>query len=126
MAKHRACRLAESIKAEVSKIIREDIKDPRLGFVTVTDVEVADDLRYAKIFVSIMGKEEDIKSSLDVLVRAAGYIRSELGKSIRLRYVPEISFKYDQSIEHGAHISKLLKEVGAKGDQTDSEDSEDE
>lgn len=125
MVKHRAFRLAESIKEEVSKIIREDIKDPRLGFVTVTDVEVADDLRYAKVFVSILGKEEDIKSNMDVLTRASGFVRSELGKIIRLRYVPEITFKYDQSIEHGAHISKLLREVGVKGDPSDTEENND-
>lgn len=124
MSKHRAFRLAESIKAEVSKIIRENIKDPRLGFVTVTDAEVADDLRHAKIFVSVMGNEEEIKISMDVLNKAAGYIRSELSKIISLRYFPEISFKYDQSIEHGAHISKLLSEVGVKGDSTDGDDTE--
>lgn len=121
MAKHRAPRLAESIKEEVSKMIREDIKDPRLGFVTVTDVEVAEDLRHAKVFVSILGKEEDVKSSMDVLTRASGFVRTELGKAIRLRHVPEISFRYDKSIEHGAHISKLLREVGMKGDSSDAE-----
>lgn len=125
MVKHRASRLAESIKEEVSKMIREDVKDPRLGFATVTDVEVADDLRHAKVFVSILGKEEEIKSSMDVLTRASGFIRSELGKNIRLRYVPEISFKYDESIVHGAHISKLLREVGVKSDSTDAEEDDD-
>ncbi|AFV03096.1 MAG: 30S ribosome-binding factor RbfA [Dehalobacter sp. 4CP] len=124
MAKHRAFRLAESIKAEVAQMIREDIKDPRLGFVTVTDVEVADDLRHAKIFVSVLGTEEEMKSSLDVLNKASGYLRSELGKIISLRYFPEITFKYDQSIEHGAHISKLLREVGAKGESSDGQDDE--
>lgn len=125
MVKHRASRLAESIKEEVSKMIREDVKDPRLGFVTVTDVEVAEDLRHAKVFVSILGKEEEIKSSMDVLTRASGFVRTELGKNIRLRYVPEISFRYDKSIEHGAHISKLLREVGAKGDSADAEENND-
>lgn len=125
MAKHRAFRLAESIKIEVSQIIRENIKDPRLGFVTVTDVEVADDLRYAKIFVSIMGKEDEVKTSMDVLNRASGFIRSEIGKILRIRYVPEITFKYDQSIEHGAHISKLLREVGMEGDSGDAEKDQD-
>jgi len=123
MVKHRAFRLAESIKEEVSKIIREDMKDPRLGFVTVTDVEVAEDLRYAKVFVSILGKEEDVKNGMEVLSGASGYIRSELGKTLTLRYVPEISFKYDHSIEHGAHISKLLREVGVKGDPSDTEEN---
>ena len=126
MVKHRAFRLAESIKVEVSKIIRDNIKDPRLGFVTVTDVEVADDLRYAKVFVSIMGKdEEDVKNNMELLNKASGYVRSELGKVIRLRYVPDISFKYDQSIENGAHISKLLREVGVKGDSSNAEENND-
>ena len=125
MSKHRAFRLAESIKIEVSRIIREEIKDPRLGFVTVSDVEVADDLRYARIYVSILGKEDEIKNSMDVLTRASGYVRSEIGKIVRLRYVPEIAFKYDHSIEHGAHISKLLREVGVKGDPSDAEENDD-
>lgn len=123
MAKHRAFRLAESIKIEVSRIIREDIKDPRLGFVTVTDVEVTDDLRYAKVFVSIMGNETEVKEGMEVLARASGYVRSEIGKILSIRYVPEVSFKYDHSIEHGAHISKLLREVGAKGEPDAEEDN---
>ncbi|MGI6449811.1 MAG: 30S ribosome-binding factor RbfA [Desulfitobacteriia bacterium] len=123
MAKHRPFRLAEAIKVEVSKIIHEDLKDPRLGFVTVTAVEVSEDLRYAKVFVSIMGQEPDVKNSMEVLTRASGYFRSELGKILRLRYTPEISFKYDQSIEHGAHISKLLREVSVKGDSSDGEEN---
>lgn len=122
MAKHRAFRLAESIKLEVSRIIREDIKDPRLGFVTVTDVEVTDDLRYAKVFVSIMGTEAEVKEGMEILTKASGYMRGELGKILRIRYVPEVSFKYDHSIEHGAHISKLLREVGIKGD-SDAEEN---
>ena len=128
MSKHRAFRLAEIIKTEVSKLIMEEIKDPRLGFVTVTDVEVADDLRYAKIYVSVMGDEEDIKNSMDVLNRASGYIRGEIGKVVRLRYVPEISFKYDKSIEHGAHISRLLREIQTeqtKGGPGSGEQNED-
>lgn len=123
VAKRRPFRLAESIKEEVSKIIREDMKDPRLGFVTVTDVEVSEDLRHAKIFVSILGEEENVKSGMEVLSGASGYIRSELGKTLTLRFIPEIVFKYDHSIEHGAHISKLLREVGVKGDPSDTEDN---
>lgn len=119
MGKHRSVRLAETIKEEVARIILEEIKDPRIGFITLTDVEVAEDLRYAKLYVSIMGNEETVKNSLEALDRASGFIRSELGKAVRLRYVPEISFKYDQSIEQGAHISKLLREVGLKGDSAD-------
>jgi len=124
VSKHRAFRLAETIKIEVSKLILEGIKDPRLGFVTITDVEVTDDLRSAKIFVSIMGSEEDVKNSMDVLNRASGYIRGEIGKIVRLRYVPEISFKYDRSIEHGAYISQLLREMETRGGSGSGEQNE--
>jgi len=126
MAKHRAFRLAETVKEEVSRIIREDLKDPRIGFVTVTSVEVADDLRYARVYVSIMGNEEETKVTLDVLQKAAGYVRSELGKVLRIRYSPEVVFKYDQSIKHGAHISKLLHDVGANSNNDGSGESNDE
>lgn len=111
MTKHRANRLAETLKEEISQMIREDIKDPRIGFVTVTAVDVADDLGHAKVYVSVLGSAEQAKESLDILNRAAGYMRGEVGKRIRLRHVPEIVFKYDPSIEQGAHIAKLLRDV---------------
>ena len=112
MAKHRANRLAEALKEEISQMIREELKDPRLGFITVTDVEVAEDLGHAKVYVSVLGSTQEIKDSLDALNRAAGFVRTEIGKRIRLRHVPEIVFKYDASIEKGAHIAKLLRDVG--------------
>ena len=123
MTKHRANRLAEAIKMEISQMIREDLKDPRIGFVTVTGVDVADDLGHAKVYVSILGNEEVKKASFAALKSAQGHVRTELGKRIRLRHVPEIVFKDDPSIEHGAHISKLLHEVGVV-DQRNSEDED--
>ncbi|MHB1407663.1 MAG: 30S ribosome-binding factor RbfA [Desulfitobacteriaceae bacterium] len=120
MAKHRANRLAATLKEEISQMIREDLKDPRLGFITVTDVEVADDLGHAKVFVSVLGDAQQSKDSLDTLNRAAGFVRSEIGKRIRLRHVPEIVFKYDTSLEKGAHIAKLLREVEAPADRNDA------
>lgn len=116
MTKHRANRLGETIKEEISQMIREDLKDPRIGFVTVTDVEVADDLGHAKVYVSVLGNEHQVKESLEGLKRAAGYVRTEIGKRIRLRHVPEIVFKYDHSIENGAHIAKLLRDAGIESD----------
>lgn len=122
MSKRRAFRLGETIKEEVARIIREDLKDPRIGgFVTVTGVEVSEDLRTSKIYVSILGSAEEVKSSMEALNNATGYIRSEIGKIVHIRHVPEIAFKYDKSIEHGAHISKLLKDMGSKGDSADGE-----
>lgn len=113
MTKHRPSRLAETLKEEISQLIRMELKDPRLGFVTLTSVDVAGDLTHAKVYVSVLGTEEERKASLDVLNRAVGFIRTEIGKRIRLRYVPTIVFIYDPSIRRGAHIAKLLKDVGA-------------
>ncbi|MGE4273611.1 MAG: 30S ribosome-binding factor RbfA [Desulfitobacterium sp.] len=111
MAKHRSSRLAETLKHEISQLIREDLKDPRIGFVTVTSVDVADDLGSAKVYVSVLGDSQAAKDSMDALKSAAGFVRSEIGKRVRLRYAPEIVFKYDTSIEHGAHIAQLLRGV---------------
>lgn len=111
MTSHRANRVAEEIKREVTQMLRHEIKDPRVGFVTVTDVEVTPDIRYAKVFISIYGDEESKKQSIKVLENAKGLVRSELGKRMRLRYTPEVSFKFDASIEYGARIMKLLEEV---------------
>lgn len=115
MAKHRANRLAESLKKEISQIIREDLKDPRIGFVTVTSVDVVDDLSHAKVYISVLGNAETGKDALAALNRASGYVRSEVAKRVRLRHAPEIVFKYDPSIEQGAHIAKLLREVEGSG-----------
>ncbi len=111
MTSHRVSRVAEGIKREITHMLRDEIKDPRIGFVTVTGVEVTPDIRYAKVFVSVYGNDESKAQSLHALEKAKGFIRSELGKKMRLRYTPEISFKFDSSIEHGARIMKLLKEV---------------
>lgn len=111
LSSRRADRLAEAIKKEVAHMLQDEIKDPRIGFASVTQVTVSSDLRYAKIFVSVLGDEEAKRDTQAGLENAAGYIRRELGRRIALRYVPEISFKIDSSIEHGVHISKLLSEV---------------
>lgn len=125
MSKHRANRLAETLKEEISQIIREELKDPRIGFVTVTNVEVADDLGHAKVYISVLGSPEEGKDALKALNHAAGFMRGEIGKRIRLRHVPEIVFRYDQSIEHGAHILKLLRDVDAgKSDQAVEDESD--
>jgi ribosome-binding factor A len=124
MAKHRSNRLAETLKHEISQLIREELKDPRIGFVTVTSVEVADDLSSAKVYVSVLGDANAAKDSLDALKGAAGFVRSEIGKRVRLRHTPEILFKYDTSIEHGAHIAKLLR--GVMNEQTNEGETHEE
>lgn len=111
MTSHRANRVAEEIKKETIQMIRDQLKDPRIGFVTVTSVEVTPDIRYARIYVSILGNDEEKKGTMEALLKSQGFIRSELGKRMRLRYTPEISFHIDTSIEHGARIMELLQEV---------------
>ncbi len=111
MGFHRANRIAEEIKREVAYLLRGELKDPRIGFVTLTSVEVSNDLRHAKIFVSTMAPAEEREKALLALNNAQGFIRNELGKRLRLRYTPEISFIFDESIEHGAKILKLLNQV---------------
>lgn len=107
-------RLAEAIKKEVSDLLREELKDPRIGFVTITSVEVSKDLRYANIYASVLGNAADQKSTIEALQKAQGFIRGELGKRIRLRYTPEITFKLDESIGRGARLISLMEEVKEK------------
>lgn len=115
MARIRASRVGEQIKKELSQIIQQELKDPRIGFVTVTAVEMSGDLAQAKVYVSIMGDKEQQESTLEGLEKARGFIRSEVGSRVPLRYTPELIFKLDQSLEHGQHISKLLEEVKRNG-----------
>lgn len=124
MSKHRPNRLAETLKEEISQLIRVELKDPRIGFVTVTSVDVANDLAHAKVYVSVMGNEDAGKASLDALNRAAGFVRCEIGKRVRLRHVPAIVFINDPSIQHGAHIAKLLRDVGISDDTVKDESHE--
>uniref|UniRef100_A0A7C2J0X9 Ribosome-binding factor A n=1 Tax=Ammonifex degensii TaxID=42838 RepID=A0A7C2J0X9_9THEO len=112
---HRAARLAEAVKETVAEILQNELKDPRLGFATITRVEVSSDLRYAKIFVSVYGSPEDQAATLAVLERAQGFIRSALGRRLRLRYAPEISFKTDPSIGYGVKVTQLLEELKKEG-----------
>ena len=121
MAKNlRIEKLQELIKQEMSKMLLKELKDPRIGFVTVTDVEMTGDLREAKIYVSVMGGEEQVKSSLEGLNSALGFIRREIGHLIRLRFTPEISFALDTSLDYGDHIQKLLLQVGGENKNADN------
>ncbi len=107
----RAQRVEGLILGEISNILLRNIKDPRIGFVTITKVIVSDDLRHAKVYVSIMGEEKEKKNSLKGLHSAAGFIRKELGHRVHLRYVPEVVFKLDDSMEKSARILSLLSDL---------------
>ncbi len=113
-------KLQELIKQEMGKMLLKELKDPRIGFVTVTDVEMTGDLREAKIYVSVMGGEEQVKSSLEGLNSALGFIRREIGQRIRLRFTPEISFALDTSLDYGDHIQKLLLQVEGENKNVDN------
>ena len=122
MATHqRVQRVREAIKQEASDVIRK-MKDPRVAFVTVTDAEVSRDLRHVKIFLSVLGDDDKKRAAMEGLERATGYIRSEIGQRIRLRHTPEIIFRWDESLERGARISQLLREL--KEETPDSEDQD--
>lgn len=114
---HRPERLAEAIKKEVSEMMRDELKDPRIGFASITSVEVSSDLRYARIYVSVLGSPEEQNNTLQALESARGFVRSELGRRIRLRYTPEISFKLDISIQRGTRVIRLLEEANKEAGQ---------
>ena len=106
---YRIDRVNNLIRQEISEMLHRQVKDPRLGsFITVTRVATSSDLKYAKIFVSQISSEFSQKEILSTLSAAAGFFRKELTKSLRLRYIPELSFHWDESIEKGAHILELM------------------
>jgi ribosome-binding factor A len=105
-------RLAEEIKREVTDMLQVELKDPRIcRLSSITDVEVSGDLRHAKLFVSVYGSDEEHSQTLEGLQSAGGFIRSELGKRIRLRYFPELTFCLDPSIQRGVRLSNLISQV---------------
>ncbi|ALC90975.1 ribosome-binding factor A [Bacillus sp. FJAT-18017] len=108
---HRANRVGEQMKKELGDIIGRKIKDPRIGFVTVTDVQVTGDLQQATVYISVLGDEDQRENTLKGLAKAKGFIRSEIGSRIRLRKTPEIIFEFDESIDYGNRIETLLTKI---------------
>jgi ribosome-binding factor A len=106
----RSQRLSNLLKEEVADIILNKIKDPRLGFITVTDIKLTDDLRIAKVFFSVL-KDEEREISLKILNEARGFVRNEIAKRLRIKIIPTFEFVFDESIERGFRIDKLLKEI---------------
>lgn len=115
----RSRRIAEQIQREISEIIRLELKDPRVGMVTVTDVEVTPDYEHAKVFFTRLGDAADHPSATRALQHAAGFFRSELAHRMRLRIVPQLQFIYDESVERGVRLAGLIDEaVGNKSGGT--------
>jgi ribosome-binding factor A len=108
---HRQEKLGELITAELSDLIRTRLKDPRVGFASITRVEVSGDLRHAKVFVSVMGTPEEQAETMKGLKNANGFLRHELAGRLTLRYMPELAFKLDTSIEEGARILDIINRV---------------
>jgi len=113
-------RVQEALRQEISRIVQNEIKDPRLGFITITGVELTKDLRYAKVYFSVLGEEKEKKLALKGLNSARGYIKGHISDRIKLRFMPQIEFKIDETLEHTKKIydllDKLKKEKKEKAD----------
>lgn len=114
MAQNRIQKINEEVYRELAAIIRE-LKDTRIPLMTsVVSVQVTNDLRYAKAYISVMGSEQEQQKAIEGLKSAAGFVRREIGHRLKLRYTPEFVFVLDHSIEHGAHINQVIHEISNK------------
>lgn len=111
MVNVRVQRLQEQIKKELGVLLQQELKDPGIGFTTVTGVELSGDLKFAKVYISVMGDASQEEVALSALKRAQGFLRSELGRRIPMRYIPELLFKLDHSLDYGMRIEQMLKEI---------------
>lgn len=122
----RSDRVAEAIREEVATFLAGSVKDPRVqGLVTVTGVDLTRDLRHARIYVSVLGSDAERAATFDGLASLAGHLRSRVGRSLRLRLAPEISFKEDESVAHAARIESLLNSLRADGEMGTPESADD-
>ena len=110
----RLARVTENVKEMISLLIDRKIKDPRVEFVTVTGVEVSADLRHCKVFFSTLGGKKEHDRALVGLESASGYIRGELGKRLRMKYTPAIRFYFDETVEQGERIDRIINRLKAK------------
>jgi ribosome-binding factor A len=104
----RSRRIAEQVQRELSDIVRLELKDPRVGMITITDVEVTQDQSHAKVFFTVLGDESRVADAVAGLRHAAGFLRSELAHRMKLRAVPQLQFKHDESVERGMRLSQLI------------------
>ncbi|UCB53328.1 MAG: 30S ribosome-binding factor RbfA [Candidatus Zixiibacteriota bacterium] len=120
-------RVGDLLKREIAQIVQSQLKDPGLGFVTITGAKISADLKQARIFYSVLGDEDSKEKSASALKRASGFIQNEIGRKLKLKYTPEILFQFDESVEYGAHIEELIEKIhrmeGPRGDET-SQDEE--
>jgi ribosome-binding factor A len=114
--------LQDQLREEISSIIQQEIKDPGIGFITILDVRMTEDLKYAKVLYSVYGSEEERAKTMEALSRARGYIKHLLGGRIKLRYTPDLTFAFDTEQEKLARIDELLKKVGSEKVESVPED----
>ena len=107
----RAERVGEQMKQEVMDIVNNKVKDPRIGFLTITDVQLTNDLSIATIYLTVLGSDKQIEDTFKGLEKAKGFIKSEIGSRMRLRIVPEIKFEYDESIDYGNKIERMIQDL---------------
>lgn len=122
----RVPRLNEQLKREITDILRSEVKDPRIGFVTVTDVRVSADLSVARVYVSVMGGPREKEETLEGLRAAAPFIRGEIGRRMRIRRAPELRFELDVTLERAMRIEQLLREVRGQGGNREGADGDEE
>lgn len=115
-------RVADQIQKELAGLIQREMKDPRLGMVTVSAVDVSRDLAYADVYITILGKNDtdERKQTLEILTRGGGFLRSKLARAMKLRIVPALRFRYDESIERGVRLSNLIEDARKKDQATNS------
>jgi ribosome-binding factor A len=121
---HRPDRVAHELKNEISVIIARELHDPRVGLATVTDAKVSPDLRHARVYVSVYGPPEEQQETLAALNHAAGFIRRAIGSRLRLRRSPEIVFTFDESVEYGDRMERLIAEVNQENPGFESQPSD--
>lgn len=119
MTSLRPTRVAEQMRVELAQLLRDEVHDPRIGFASVVKIEVAPDLRVAKVFISVLGDAAAKKNTMKGLESATGFLRGEVGNRLGLRFAPELRFTLDESIEHGARIAQLLNQVKDGGRKND-------
>jgi ribosome-binding factor A len=120
----RSQRVAEQIRRELAELIRLEVKDPRVGFITLTDVEITPDYAHAKVYFTSMTGTEGLDEILSGLRRASGFLRRELGRRVRIHTTPELHFHYDKSVEEGSRLSQLIDKV-VREDEARGRDDED-
>jgi ribosome-binding factor A len=113
-------KVGDVVRAELGRLLREDLRDPAIGFATITDVVMADDLRSARVFVSVFGPKDQFKTTVDALNHARGRLRSLVGKNCGLRYAPDLHFTEDHTLERGARVEELLRSIPKPPDEPDA------